>query len=248
MSKDYKVIKAESLEFVESNREHPANTYFHLPIASYHNPKNINFGVMRVLNDDEIAPFDGFDRHPHINVEIVSYVIDGVLSSKNSSTRKKVELEKGDVQTVSAGTGVYHSEVNETDDPARILQIWFHPSREDMKTRCDYQKFDAKDRINKLQHIVGNPSNKRNVPLHLEQDINVFVSELPHQKSSVSFSLKPGRQAYITVLDGNLMIKGFETLDMRDSMTIVGPAKLDFVADSNNTHFAVIEMFKPRGR
>lgn len=246
MSKEYKIIRAEKLDFVEANSDHPANTYFHLPIASYYNPKNINFGPMRVLNDDEIAPFDGFDRHPHINVEIMSYVIEGELFTKNSSTRKKVELEKGDVQTVSAGTGVYHSEMNQTDDPTRVLQIWFHPEQENKKTRCDYKKFNAKDRTNKLHHIVGNPSNKRNVPLYLEQDINVFVSELTHKKASVSFALKPGRQAYITNMEGSVTIKGFETLDMRDSMTIVGPAKLEFVAETNNAHFAIVEMFKPR--
>ncbi len=248
MSNNFKIRKASSLEFLDSHKEHPANTYFHFPMASYHNPKNVNFGVLRVLNDDTIEPYDGFDRHPHIDVEIVSYVVSGELTHKDSSTRKTNVLTTGHVQTMTAGTGVYHSELNEHDGETRVIQVWFHPNRSDHKTRYNLKKYNPKDRQNKLLHIVGNPSNKRNVGLHVEQDINIFVCEFTKGNTTISFSLKEGRQAYITNLDGELDIKGFEKLGERDGIEIMGPATLEFKASTTHAHFMVVEMFKPKGR
>ena len=246
MSIQYKLLKAKELTFVEANSDHQANSYFHFSPASYHNAKNENYGVLRLLNDDEIAPYDGFPRHPHQDVEIISYVVVGELTFKNSSSRKKAVLGKGGVQAITAGTGVWHSELNETEDPLRVIQIWLQPNRENLRTRYEFKQFQPSDRLNKLLHIVGNASNKRRVPLHIEQDVNVFVSELTNNKTQLRFSLKAGRQAYINNFEGSLTVKDIATLEERDSMTITGPATLEFKQEKDHAHFVIVEMYKPR--
>lgn len=246
MSKQFKLRKAKELSFVEASSDYQADSYFHFSLASYNNAKNKNYGVLRLLNDEEIAPYDGFPRHPHQDVEIISYVVEGELTFKNSFSRKKGILGKGDVQAVTAGTGVWHSELNETEDPTRVIQIWLQPNMESLRTRYEFRQFKPSDRLNKLLHIVGNPSNKRMVPLHIEQDVNVFVSELTNKKTQLSFSLKAGRQAYINNFEGSLIVKDIATLEERDSMTITGPATLEFKLEKDHAHFIIVEMYKPR--
>ncbi|MGL4819956.1 MAG: pirin family protein, partial [Bacilli bacterium] len=99
---------------------------FHFSFANYFNPDNMNFGVLRVLNDDLVAPKTGFDTHPHQNMEIVTYVVDGELSHADSMGNER-KLGRGDVQYMSAGTGVYHSEHNRGTEIARFLQLWILP-------------------------------------------------------------------------------------------------------------------------
>ena len=101
---------------------------FHFSFAEYYNPKNINFGVLRVINDDLIDPHTGFPKHPHQNMEIVSYAVDGNLTHADSMGNENT-ITRGHVQYMSAGTGVYHSEMNHGDETLRLLQIWILPDQ-----------------------------------------------------------------------------------------------------------------------
>lgn len=242
MTPQYRQIDADSLHYLPASARHPADTYFHFSFASYHNPDNLNFGVLRVLNDDDVRPHDGFEKHPHRDMEIVSYVIQGQLTHWDSATNVKDVLQRGHVQTVTAGNGVWHSELNQQDESCRFLQIWILPPARGLPVRYENHKFQAEERLNRLLQIVGNPSNQDQLALHLNQDVNLYVSELNDLDARVSFSLKAGRQLYINNFEGAVDIAGMATLDERDALEIVGPAELSFSLADERAHFILIEM------
>lgn len=242
MPKHFRKIAAKQLHYLVASDHHPANTYFHFSFADYFNKDNMNFGVLRVLNDDDVTPWGGFDKHPHRDMEIVSYVVRGQLTHWDSASNVEDILERGHVQTVTAGSGVVHSELNSHDGWTRFLQIWILPPVKGLAVRYEVKKFAPEDRINKLLHIVGNIANKDQAPLHLNQDVNFYVSEIADNKASVSFSLKAGRQAYINNFEGMLDIAGFAQLEERASMEVSGPAEMEFTSPEGAAHFIIIEM------
>ncbi len=122
MTTQYRVKKGESLHYLPASDYHPADTYFHFSFANYYDPDNMNYGVLRVVNDDNVKPHNGFGRHPHQNMEIVSYVIDGQLTHWDSATQTEETLGRGHVQAITAGNGVWHSELNKHDEWCRFLQ------------------------------------------------------------------------------------------------------------------------------
>lgn len=242
MALQYRQIDAASLHYLPASAQHPADTFFHFSFANYCNPENVNFGVLRVLNDDDVLPHSGFDKHPHRNMEIVSYVVSGKLTHWDSATDVEDVLQRGHVQTVTAGAGVWHSEMNNYDEHCRFLQIWILPPASGLPVRYENHKFDVADRLNKLLHIVGNPTSQNEAPLYLNQDINFYVSELTDLEARVAFSLKAGRQAYINNFEGAVDIDGVATLEERDALEIVGPAELTFALAAEEAHFIIIEM------
>ncbi|HSD38135.1 MAG TPA: pirin family protein [Rhodocyclaceae bacterium] len=242
MALTYREIDAQNLHYLPASRMHPADTFFHFSFANYYNPENMNFGVLRVLNDDDVLPHSGFGKHPHRDMEIVSYVVSGELTHWDSATGVEDTLERGHVQTVTAGSGVWHSEMNNHAGHTRFLQIWIQPPADNLPVRYENRKFDAADRLNKLLQIVGNPGNQDEVSLHLNQDVNLYVSEITDLDARVSFSLKAGRQAYINNFEGSVDINGIATLAERDSLEIIGPAELDFSLADERAHFIIIEM------
>ena len=175
-------------------------------------------------------------------MEIVSYVVSGELTHWDSATGIEDSLGRGSVQTITAGTGVWHHELNRQDDWTRFLQIWILPPAKGLPVRYENHQFSKEERENKLLHIVGNTSNKDAVPLHLNQAVNLYVSELTDPSASVTFKLEEGRQAYINNFEGSVTVDGLATLEERDSMEVVGPAKLSFSQDGDQAHFIIIEM------
>lgn len=238
---NYRKINAEDLYYVEASDMHPANTQFHFSFANYYDPNNMNFGVLRVLNDDAVKPNSGFHTHPHNNMEIFSYVVDGQLTHRDSAGNKEY-LTRGHVQTVSAGTGLTHSELNEQDNWCRFLQIWIMPEAIDLPISYEFHKFAPEDRQNKLLNIISSTRDKNVAPLHVCQDVNAYVSELDDPTVMVSFKLEKGRQAYINCIEGEINIDGYPTLKERDSLKIWGESDLEFSLASANAHFIIIEM------
>jgi len=238
----YQQIDAQALHYLPASVRHPADTYFHFSFAGYYNPDNMQFGVLRVLNDDEVRARDGFGRHPHRDMEIVSYVVKGQLTHWDSATGVEDTLQRGHVQTVTAGDGVWHSEMNLRDETCRFLQIWILPPADGLPVRYGNHKFAPQERLNRLLQIVGNPGNREQVALHLNQDVNLYVSELTDLDAKVTFSLKAGRQAYINNIEGAVDIAGLATLHERDALEVVGPAELSFSLADEQAHFILIEM------
>ncbi len=239
--KKYELINAENLYYLKANEMHPANTYFHFSFAGYHDPENMNFGVLRVLNDDNVKPDSGFDTHPHHDMEIFSYIVTGQLTHRDNVGNHEV-LGRGHVQCISAGTGVTHSELNEQNDWCRFLQIWILPEAKSLPVRYDLKKFSFEDRNNKLLRIISGSKNKESAPLHLCQDINVYVSELTTQDKKLSFTLEKDRQAYIFCFEGSININQYPSLKEHDSLKIYGKTDLELTLNSDKAHFMIIEM------
>ena len=212
---------------------------FHFSFAEYRNPKNINFGVLRVLNDDIVHPESGFDTHPHANMEIISYIVNGEITHKDSMGNSET-LKRGEVQYLSAGDGIYHSEHNvHKSDDLRLLQIWIIPPKAGLPRLYGSKRYEEKDRINKFLNIVS--STDGNADIKIYQDINIYVSELEIEKS-LNFTINENRQVYFVQIEGTSTVNDI-TLDFGDAMEIVDVNKLHIKA-LENSHFLFIEMAK----
>lgn len=210
---------------------------FHFSFAEYYNPDNINFGVLRVINDDLIQSNTGFDTHPHRDMEIISYVVNGELTHKDSMGNKNT-ITRGHVQYMSAGTGVYHSEHNFGKDTLRLLQIWIFPDQKGYKPNYGDYRFNWDDRQNKWLHMVS--SKDGDAIIKINQDINVYSLELEKGKE-ISFPVKEGRQAYLVQIEGALLVNEVE-LNERDGMEIVEEDIL--IKAQETSHIIVLEMKK----
>lgn len=216
------------------------DSHFHFSFADYYNPDNIQFGALRVINDDIVQPGTGFDLHPHRDMEILSYVIDGKLSHADSMGNKQT-LSRGQVQYMSAGTGVYHSEHNLGEDILRFLQIWILPDAQGHKPNYGDYPFALEDRLNKWLPIASSVDNKNSdAPIRAHQDINVYATIL-EKGNSLDFAVGKGRQAYLVLIEGAAEINGLR-LDMRDGMEIV--EENISVTPKDSAHILLIEMAK----
>lgn len=227
---------------IESNKMGSSNlgwlkSKFHFSFAEYYNPKNIQFGVLRVLNDDLVESHEGFATHPHKNMEIVSYVVNGELTH-GDNMGNKATLTRGQVQYMSAGTGVYHSEHNLGQDTLRFLQIWIIPEKNGLDPNYGDYKFNWEDRKNNWLHMVSGLNG--NAPIKINQDANIYSLELDQGKE-IDFPVNEGRQSYLVQIEGTSLINNIEISD-RDGMEIV--EENISVKAITQSHFLIIEMKK----
>jgi quercetin 2,3-dioxygenase len=210
---------------------------FHFSFAEYYNPRNINFGVLRVINDDLIAPKTGFDTHPHRDMEIISYVVDGELTHGDSMGNQKT-VSRGHVQYMSAGTGVLHSEYNHGDKTLRMLQIWIFPDQQGYTPNYGDYRFNWDDRHNNWLHMVSDKEG--DAPIKVNQDVNFYSLEL-EKEQVISFPVKEGRQAYLVQIEGTSDINQIPLVS-RDALEIV---EEDIQIKATETsHLLLIEMSK----
>lgn len=210
---------------------------FHFSFAEYYNPDNINFGVLRVINDDLIEAGTGFDLHPHRDMEIVSYVVNGELTHRDSMGNNNT-ISRGHVQYMSAGTGVHHSEYNLGEDKLRLLQIWILPDKKNHIPNYGDYRFNWNDRHNKWLHMVSSKSG--DAPIKVNQDINIYSLELEKGKE-IDFKVEKGRQAYLVQIEGSSVINDIQ-LDHMDSMEII-EEDISIMAEQTS-HILVLEMNK----
>jgi len=197
----------------------------------------MGFGVLRVINDDLVNPHTGFDTHPHRDMEIISYVVEGELTHGDSMGNKGT-LKRGDVQYMSAGTGVHHSEHNLGEKLARFLQIWIIPDKRGHKPNYGEHRFDWNERKDKWLHMVS--SNQGDAIIKVNQDVNIFALELD-ENNEMDYCVKADRQAYLVQIEGRSNINGI-TLNERDAMEIV---EEDIKINAEVlSHFIVVEMRK----
>lgn len=213
------------------------NSVFHFSFAEYYNPENINFGVLRVINDDLVAPQTGFSTHPHENMEIISYLVNGELTHGDSMGNKST-ITRGHVQYMSAGTGIYHSEQNFGNETLRFLQIWIIPDRAGHSPNYGDYRFSMEDRHNKWQYMVS--SKEGDAPIKINQDANIYSLELDKNKE-ISFTVAEGRQAYLVQIEGNSTINDI-ALGMRDAIEII--EEEIHIKANETSHFLVVEMKK----
>jgi redox-sensitive bicupin YhaK (pirin superfamily) len=181
--------------------------------ASYYNPERMHFGVLRVLNDDIVAPGMGFGTHPHDNMEIISIPLEGDLEHRDSMGNTTV-IRNGDIQVMSAGTGIQHSEYNRNKDkPVKFLQIWLFPNKKNVQPRYDQLSLQLKDRHNRLQQILSPSAEDDGVWIH--QDAWFHIGQLDKGKT-IDYSLhKKSNGVYAFVLKGSLEIND-QALEARD--------------------------------
>lgn len=210
---------------------------FHFSFDQYYNLDNMNFGVLRVLNDDVIDSNVGFDMHPHRDMEIVSYIIDGKLTHSDNMGNEST-LGRGHVQFMSAGTGVYHSEHNLNGEPLRLLQIWIIPDKKGHTPNYGEYRYEWKDRENKWLHIVSSKIGDANIKVN--QDVNMYALALEKGKR-ISFEVDSNRQAYLVQIDGESIINNI-SLSKCDALEII-EENINIEVEINS-HFLVIEMHK----
>ncbi len=189
--------------------------------ASYYNPERMNFGVLRVLNDDLIAGGRGFGAHPHDNMEIISIPLEGGLQHKDSMGNTTI-IKEGEVQVMSAGTGVRHSEMNHTNDTTKFLQIWVIPNKKNVEPRYDQITLNPEDRKNKLQQILSPNQDDAGVWIH--QNAWFHLGNLETGKK-VNYNLKDATKngVYVFVLKGNVSVisdNKTQNLDTKDGFGI----------------------------
>jgi len=184
----------------------------------YHDPKHMGFGPLRVINEDKVQPGRGFDSHGHRDMEIISYVLDGALEHKDSMGNGSV-LRYGDVQIMSAGSGVVHSEYNHSKtEGVHFLQIWIMPNVGGAEPRYEEKHFDIADKTGKLR-LIGSPDG-RDGSVSIRQDAALYAAILDGD-DKVEHRLAAGRQAYVHVVRGQVTVNGV-ALDGGDALKVTG--------------------------
>lgn len=206
------------------------NSYHTFSFGHYFEPSRTHFGVLRVLNDDTVSEGMGFGTHPHDNMEIISIPLEGDLEHQDSMGNKTV-IKHGDVQVMSAGTGVSHSEYNKNKDmPVKFLQIWVFPKTRNVAPRYDQITLDVNDRINKFQQILSPNADDAGVWIH--QDAWFHLGKFDEGKSSTYTIKKEGNGVYAFILSGDVTING-KKLNVRDGMGIEDAKELTIEANTN---------------
>jgi redox-sensitive bicupin YhaK (pirin superfamily) len=181
------------------------DSYHTFSFAGYYDPEEMGFGTLRVINEDRVAPGMGFGTHPHRDMEIISYVLEGELAHKDSMGTGSV-IRPGDVQKMSAGTGVSHSEFNPSaEKPVHFLQIWIEPNQRGVKPSYEQQTFSVEQKRARLRLIASSDGADGSVRIH--QDARVYASVLEGD-DAVTYALPAGRSAYVHVARGSVQLNG----------------------------------------
>jgi redox-sensitive bicupin YhaK (pirin superfamily) len=189
---------------------------FSFSFGDYYDPNNTRFGPLRVFNDDTVQAGRGFGAHPHREMEIVSVVLKGELKHEDSTGHSAV-TSYGEVQRMSAGTGIIHSEVNPGVEDVELMQIWFTPNESGIAPSYETTKFDTGLMKNALLPIVSHQSGEHISLIH--QDLTMYMSEL-ESGHAIEFTQEPGRRIYVFVIEGALTLNGDTGLNRRDAARI----------------------------
>ncbi len=198
------------INVIRSRDRHSADhgwlqTNWHFSFSDYYDPENMYWSALRVFNDDVIQPGQGFPMHPHRDMEIITYVIDGQLEHRDQLGNRGV-VHPGEVQVMSAGRGIVHSEFNPSpDQPVHLLQLWVMPRRRDNAPRWEQRQFSAGQRSGRLLPVVS--SGQTPDTLAIDQDATIYVSKLSAGQR-VSLDGGEKRHAYLFVIDGALTVNG----------------------------------------
>ena len=207
--------------------------------ADYYNPERVHFGALRVLNDDYIAGGMGFGTHPHDNMEIITIPLEGDLEHKDSMGNGTV-IKHGDVQVMSAGTGITHSEFNHNKTrPVQLLQIWVFPNKRNVTPRYDKITLDVNQRHNKLQQILSPNSDDEGVWIH--QDAWFHIGRFDQNFETTYTWKKQGNGVYVFVIKGDITVNG-TALNERDGSGIWNTDSMSIQANSADAELLIIEV------
>ncbi|MDH5464100.1 MAG: pirin family protein [Thiovulaceae bacterium] len=210
---------------------------FHFSFAEYRDPNNISFGPLRVMNDDRIQGYTGFDTHPHRDMEIITYVIQGQLTHQDSMGHKET-LGRGCVQYLSAGTGITHSEKNDDEEEIHLIQTWILPKANALEPQYGSVAFDQEQRHNKWLHIVG-PKDS-DAPINIYQDASMYVCELD-SGTKLTFDTQSGRQLFVKLMEGSATINNI-TCTQGDALKVLDEPL--HIQSDEASHILLVEMEK----
>jgi redox-sensitive bicupin YhaK (pirin superfamily) len=205
------------------------DTHYSFSFANYYDPRNMGFRDLRVINEDFISPQQGFGSHPHNDMEIITYIVDGELSHRDS-TGREASIKQDDVQRMSAGTGVVHSEYNNSDALVHLLQIWILPERDGVNPTYEDRTFSRAEKTDRLRLIASRDG--RDDSTKINQDANVYASLLSNGKS-VELPLGEKRHAWVQLISGELDVNGTR-LEKGDGAAISDENKLTLSSVSGN--------------
>ena len=207
------------------------DSYHTFSFAGYHNPERVHFGALRVLNDDTVAGGMGFGTHPHDNMEIISIPTFGDLEHQDSMGNKQV-IRQGDVQIMSAGTGIQHSEKNKNrDQEVKFFQIWVFPNKRNVEPRYDQQSFTEADKHNKLLTVVS-PLGTNDGGVQIHQDAWFSLGRLDKDFLTTYTLRNKNNGVYAFVIEGDITVNG-KSLNKRDGLAISEAEQLTIKANSN---------------
>lgn len=205
--------------------------------ADYFDPERIEFGTLRVINEDRVAPGKGFGTHPHRDMEIITYVIDGAIEHKDSMGNGEV-ITAGEVQRMTAGTGVLHSEFNHSlENELHLLQIWIYPERKGLEPGYQQIRFPRDEKLNRLRLVGSRDGRDGSVTIH--QDVNLYASIL-EAGNATTLDLENDRKVFVQVIHGDIAING-KVLSAGDGAQIEGESRLEMHANSE-AEFLVFDM------
>ena len=206
-------------------------SYHSFSFGHYYDPDNIQFGPIRVLNDDIIAPGAGFPTHPHNNMEIVTIALDGELAHEDSTGGKDV-IRPGEVQRMTAGKGVYHSEYNNSEEkPAHILQIWFIPDKAGYEPSYEQKKYNQAEVENSLLKLVSKKNGDGIVTIN--QNADLFLSKLD-EGNEITHNIAEERGVYLFLINGKVTVNG-TTIENRDALKISEESIIKIEAMENSS-------------
>jgi len=215
------------------------DTYHTFSFANYFNPERNQFGALRVLNDDTIAGGTGFGRHPHDNMEIISIPLSGALEHKDSMGNLQI-IQDGDIQVMSAGSGIFHSEYNRNKDKeGKFLQIWVYPNKRNVAPRYDQITLNPADRVNKLQQIVSpNPDDDG---VWIYQNAWFYLGTFDKGKQT-DYKIKLKENGlFCFVLSGKFNIDG-DLLDKRDAVGIQYKDSVSITSESDKSEILLMDV------
>ena len=207
--------------------------------ANYYNPQKMHFGVLRVLNDDEVAPSMGFGTHPHDNMEIISIPLSGELKHKDSMGNEAI-IKTGEIQVMSAGTGIQHSEFNaSTSDPVKFLQIWLFPNKKNVTPRYDQIQLPDLAKHNQLHQVLSPNEGDAGVWIHQDAWFHMGTFDVG---TAQTYTLKDARNGlYLFMIEGSIKIEG-EILGARDAIGLSDLNEVSFNSVEENTRVLIMEV------
>ena len=221
------IIRAKDRYHIESDW---LSAYWLFSFDRYYDPNNMNFGPLRVFNHDTIAGGAGFPTHPHREMEIVTYVLQGTIAHKDSTGGRGL-IRSGEVQRMTAGTGIAHSELNASEtEPIRLMQIWLTPEKPGLTPGYEQKQFTTEERVGKLLPIVSGHDMPGTLKIH--QDTTFYVGRL-NAGDRVNHTLKAGRRAFLYIIEGAVQL-GDEALAAGDQARIVEGGELVLAAQQTS--------------
>ncbi|MCM3339194.1 pirin family protein [Paenibacillus sp. MER TA 81-3] len=214
-------------------------THFSFSFADYYDPNNIQFSALRVLNDDNIAPGTGFDLHPHRDMEIVTVVLKGQLEHRDTTGNREI-IVPGQIQRMSAGTGIYHGEFNASDtESLQLMQLWFLPEKMGLQPSYETFTYGMESIQNRLVPVVSNRADELGTA-RIHQDVTLQLGQFAAGQE-LAYVTKPGRSLYLFIIEGEVRFDDGMTLHRRDDARIrnAHSLKLQFEQDS---HIMLIDL------